>query len=312
MKFDQPIPITEIANKYNLKISGDSTLIALGINEIHKVAPGDITFVDYEKYYSKSLNSAATIILIDKEVECPPGKALMVCDHPFLVYDDIVRTHRPFRPLTANIHPSARIHDSVIIEPNVIIGPDVEIGAHTHIQAGAIIHEHVIIGEHVLIQSGVLIGTDAFYFQKKDGQFNKWRSGGSVIIEDHADIGAGSTINRGVSGNTIIGKGTKIDCQVHVGHGAVIGQNCLIAAQTGIAGKSVIGNNCVLYGQVGVAQSLTIGDGAILLAKTGVSKSLDGGQTYFGYPADEVRTKYKELAALRQLPDYLKQKGKKD
>jgi len=308
MNFDQPIAITEIAKQYKLKISGDTSLMATGINEIHKVRPGDITFVDYEKYYSKSLNSEATIIIIDKEVQCPQGKAIMVCDNPFLVYDDIVRTHRPFQPLTTQIHPLAKIDPSAMIEPNVIIGAHVTIGADTYIQAGAIIHEHCIIGKQVIIQSGCIIGTDAFYFQKKESHYNKWRSGGRVIIEDHADIGAGSTINRGVSGDTIIGKGSKIDCQVHIGHGAVIGENCLIAAQTGIAGKSKIGNNCVLYGQVGVAQNIQIGDGTVLLAKSGVSKSLAGNQTYFGVPAEEMRTKYKELAALRQLPEFMKKK----
>jgi len=308
MNFDQPIPISEIAQKYKLKIAGDSSLKATGINEIHKVRSGDITFVDYEKYYSKSLNSAATIIIIDKEVECPEGKAIMVCDNPFLVYDDIIRTYRPFRPLSDRIHSTAKIHASATIEPNVIIGPNVEVGADTYIQAGAIIHEHCILGAEVVIQSGAIIGTDAFYFQKKEGRYNKWRSGGRVLIEDRADIGASCTINRGVSGDTIIGEGSKLDCQVHIGHGAVIGKNCLIAAQTGIAGKSIIGDNVVLYGQVGIAQDVQIGEGAVLLAKSGVSKSLDGGKTYFGYPADEIRTKYKELAALRQLPKYIKEK----
>lgn len=310
MQFEKPVPIKEIAQKYNLTIKGDDSLLASGINEIHKVRHGDITFVDYEKYYKKSLGSAASIIIIDKEVDCPEGKAIMICDNPFLVYDDIVRTHRPFRPLNVTIDSSADIHSSAIIETNVIIGPNVKIGRDSYIQAGSIIHEHCIIGEEVVIQSGAILGTDAFYFQKKEGRYKKWRSGGRVVIENRADIGAGCTINRGVSGDTIIGEGSKLDSQVHVGHGAIIGKNCLIAAQTGIAGKSIIGDNVVLYGQVGIAQDIQIGDGAILLAKSGVSKSLEGNKTYFGYPADEMRTKYKELAALRQLPEHLKKKDK--
>ena len=308
MNFDQPIPIKEIASKYKLKVIGNTSLLATGINEIHKVRSGDITFVDYEKYYSKSLNSSATIIIIDKEVECPEGKALMVCDNPFLVYDDIIRSHRPFIPLTSQIHPSAEIDPTANIEPNVIIGPHVQIGAKSYIQAGAIIHEHCIIGDQVIIQSGAIIGTDAFYFQKKEGQYKKWRSGGRVLIKDAADIGPGCTINRGVSGDTIIGEGTKLDSQVHIGHGVVIGKNCLIAAQTGIAGKSSVGDNCVVYGQVGIAQDAHVGDGAILLAKSGVSKNIPGGKTYYGVPVDEVRTMYKQLAALRQLPEFMKKK----
>ena len=126
------------------------------------------------------------------------------------------------------------------------------------------------------------------------------------MIQDDVEIGAGCTINKGVSGDTIVGRGTKMDCQVHVGHGVVIGERCLFAAQVGIGGKTKIGNQVVLYGQVGVAQNIEIGDQAVILAKSGVSKSLEGGKTYFGAPAEEVRQKYKELAALRQLPDMMK------
>ena len=122
-----------------------------------------------------------------------------------------------------------------------------------------------------------------------------------VVIEDNVDIGAGCTINKGVSNDTIIGEGTKIDCQVHIGHDAQIGKNCLIAAQAGISGNTVIEDEVVIYGQVGVAQNLRIGKKAIILAKSGVSKDLAGDKTYFGYPAQEVRDAYKELAILRQL-----------
>jgi len=122
-----------------------------------------------------------------------------------------------------------------------------------------------------------------------------------VIIEDNVDIGAGCTINKGVSGDTTIGAGTKIDCQVHIGHDARIGKNCLIAAQAGISGNTVLGDEVVVYGQVGIAQNLKIGAKAVILAKSGVSKDLEGGKTYFGYPAQEAREAYKELATLRQL-----------
>jgi UDP-3-O-[3-hydroxymyristoyl] glucosamine N-acyltransferase len=172
-----------------------------------------------------------------------------------------------------------------------------------------VIGPHTIIGENVVVGPGALIGPDAFYFKKMpDGEMVKWRSGGRVILEDHVDIGAGCTISKGVSGDTIIGRGSKLDCQVHIGHGVVVGKNCLFAAQVGIGGKTVIGDQVVLYGQVGVAQAIEIGSGAVVLAKSGVSKSLEGGKTYFGIPADEVREKYRELASLRLLPDFMKNK----
>ncbi|MCB0617715.1 MAG: UDP-3-O-(3-hydroxymyristoyl)glucosamine N-acyltransferase, partial [Saprospiraceae bacterium] len=163
-----------------------------------------------------------------------------------------------------------------------------------------------VIGEHVTIQAGAIIGTDAFYYQRREEGYAKWRSGGRVVIEDRVEIGAGCTINKGVSGDTIIGEGSKLDCQVHIGHGVVIGKNCLLAGQVGVGGKTVIEDNVVLYGQVGVIQRVRIGRDAVVLAGAGVSKSLEGGKVYFGAPASEAPTKYREIAALRHLPEFFK------
>ena len=306
MKFPQPIPVAEIARKIGATIRGDHHLLATGINEIHKVEPGDITFVDNSKYFKKSLQSAASIIILNEETECPSGKALLICDQPFEAYDSLVREHRPFQPLHEKISSSALIHPSSIIEPGVVIGNHVLIGSHCYIQANVYIGDYTHIGSHVTIQAGTIIGTDAFYFQKGADGFKKWRSGGRVVIEDHVDIGAGCTINRGVSGDTLIGAGSKLDCQVHLGHGVVIGKNCLIAAQTGIGGKTILEDNVVLYGQVGVAARVRIGKGAVVSAKSGVSKDLEGGKAYFGIPAEEIRTRQRELAALRMLPEFMK------
>jgi UDP-3-O-[3-hydroxymyristoyl] glucosamine N-acyltransferase len=307
MKFAEPIPVRRLAEQYNARIIGDDALEASGINEIHKVQAGDIAFSDVKKYFEKTLQSPATVILLNEPTECPVGKVILVVEQPFEVYDAIVRAHRPPEPLTTARHPEANIHPTAIIEPGVVIANNVSIGAHSHICANAYIGEYSVIGDHVVIGPGALIGPDAFYFKKlADGSYKKWRSGGRVVIGDHVDIGAGCTISKGVSGDTVIGEGSKLDCQIHIGHGAVIGKNCLFAAQVGIGGKTIVEDNVVLYGQVGIAQALHIGKGAVLLAKSGVSKSLEGGKTYFGIPADEVRSKYKELAALRQLPDMLK------
>jgi UDP-3-O-[3-hydroxymyristoyl] glucosamine N-acyltransferase len=302
MKLTSPISVKQLAQLINASaIIGDDTLVATGINEIHKVQAGDITFSDVPKYFDKSLQSAATIILLNKEVPCPEGKAILVCADPFAAYNGLVWRHRPFVPLSTNISETASIHPSAIIEPNVIIGHHVIIGENCHIQANTTICEHSIIGNNVTVQPNCIIGSDAFYYKRAPEGFLKWRSGGRVIIEDDVEIGAGCTINKGVSGDTIIGAGTKFDCQVHIGHGAVIGKSCLFAAQVGVGGKTTIEDRVVLYGQVGVAQGITIGAGAVVLAKSGVSKSLAGGKSYFGAPAKEVREAYKELATLRQL-----------
>ncbi len=302
MKFNKPTPIQKIADRLNAEIIGDNTLNALGINEIHHVKAGDITFSDVKKYFEKALNSAATfIVLNEKPDSIPEGKVVLIHPEPFEAYDSLVRHQRPFTPLSIEVAESAAIHSSVIFEPNVVIGNHVRIGVGSYIQANAVIHDYTVIGKNVTIGAGTLIGTDAFYFKRNTEGYKKWRSGGRVVIEDNVDIGAGCTINKGVSNDTIIGEGTKIDCQVHIGHDAQIGKNCLIAAQAGISGNTVIEDEVVIYGQVGVAQNLRIGKKAIILAKSGVSKDLAGDKTYFGYPAQEVRDAYKELAILRQL-----------
>ncbi|HEX5626100.1 MAG TPA: LpxD N-terminal domain-containing protein [Saprospiraceae bacterium] len=301
MKLHQPISAAELAGRFQMKLLGKPDQLIYGINEIHKVTEGDLTFVDHEKYYQKSVGSAATTILINKEWECPDGKTLLVTDDPFSVYNQLVLEARPLIPQTQQISGTAVIHPTAVIEANVIIGHYTVIGAHSHIYANTVIGEHTVIGDHVRIQSGSVIGSDAFYFKKTKDGFKKWRSGGRVVIHDHVDIGAGCTINKGVSGDTIIGEGTKMDCQVHVGHGVVIGKHGLIAAQVGIAGKTIIGDHVTLYGQVGIAQNLVIGDHVTLLAKSGVGKNLDSGKVYFGSPCEEARTMMKEMAALRIL-----------
>ena len=301
MKFEHPIEIGEVAAWIGARIIGDNTLLATGINEIHKVEKGDITFVDAEKYFARSIGSAASIIILNKEVDCPPGKALLLCDEPFLAYEQITKRMRPPQKWDVHAREEQHIHKDAYIEPGVQIGNHVHIGEGTYIQAGVIIRDHVRIGKHVTIQSGAILGTDAFYLKKWDESYQAWTTVGRVIIEDNVQIGAGCTVNRGVSGDTVIGEGTKIDCQVQIGHGAVIGKNCLIAAQVGIAGKTILGDRCVILGQVGIAQNLVIGNDVTIYAKSGVGENLDDGKEYFGIPASEARERYKQLVVLKQL-----------
>jgi len=307
MKLPSPIKVIDLAKQFaSNKIIGNSAFEITGINEIHKVVIGDLTFVDVEKYYQKALASSASVILINKTVEAPPNKTLIVLDNPFEAYNKLVRLYRPFTPLNALISETSFIHPSSIIEPNVILGNQVKIGKNCYIKSNVVIRDYTTIGDNVTIESGSIIGADAFYYKPTQEGYKKWRSGGRTIIQDKVDIGAGCTICKGVSGDTIIGVGTKLDCQVHIGHGVVIGKNCLLAAQVGIGGKTVVGDNVILYGQVGVSARLKIGDNVTVLAKSGVTKNLKANQNYFGYPANEVKRIYKELAALRSLPDLIK------
>lgn len=302
MRFDHPIPVGEIAARINAKVLGDATRLATGINEIHKVVPGDITFVDIPKYFESSLKSQASVVILNEDVVVPDGKTLLLHEEPFEAFNYLVSQFRPFLPLTAQVSPLAVVHPTAIIEPNVVIGPYTEIGENCHIQAGAIIHSHCVIGKNTIIQSGAIIGTDAFYYKRYPDHLTQWNTCGRVVIGDNVMIGAGCTVNKGVSGDTVIGDGTKFDSQIHIGHDAVIGKHCLFAAQVGIGGNTVIEDHVVLYGQVGVAQNIRIGAKAVVLAKSGVAKTIEGGKTYFGYPAGEANEKMRELASLRHLP----------
>jgi UDP-3-O-[3-hydroxymyristoyl] glucosamine N-acyltransferase len=150
-----------------------------------------------------------------------------------------------------------------------------------------------------------VIGADAFYYKRRPEGYDKLLSSGRVVIEDDVEIGASCTIDKGVSGDTVLGKGTKLDNQIHIGHDTVIGKHCLFAAQVGIAGVTKIEDEVILWGQVGVSKDLTIGKGAIVLAQSGVPKSIEGGKTYYGTPVGEARSKMKEQAYIKRIPDML-------
>jgi UDP-3-O-[3-hydroxymyristoyl] glucosamine N-acyltransferase len=301
MRFPQPYTLEQIATIINAKYVGASDFPVLGMNEIHVVQAGDIVFVDHPKYYEKALHSKATIVLINKEVECPEGKALLISDDPFRDFNKLTDFFKPFQKATALIAPSARIGENTVVQPGTFVGNNVVIGNNCRIHSNVSIYDDCVIGDNVTIHAGTVLGADAFYYKKRPEGFDKLKSGGRVVIEDNVDLGALCTIDRGVTGDTTIKKGTKIDNQVHIGHDTVVGEKCLIASQTGIAGCVVIENEVTIWGQVGMTSGITIGKKAVILAQSGISKSLEGGQTYFGYPAGEAREKYKEMSALKQL-----------
>jgi len=289
---------------------GNSSAQVLGINEIHKVEEGDLCFVDHPKYYDKSLSSNATHIIINtKNVTVPQGKNLIVVDEPFEAYLTIVNHFRPFNPTTKPISDSAKIGKGTVVMPNVFIGKDVVIGNNCIIHPNVVIMDYTEIGDDVVIQAGSVIGSDAFYYNTKknrDVWYKRMQSCGNVIIEDDVEIGAGCTIDRGVTASTRIGAGTKIDNLVHIGHDTNVGKNCLFAGQVGIAGATVIEDGVTLWGQVGVSKTLTIGANAIVYAQSGVPYSLEGNKIYFGSPAEDAQTKKKEFVWVKRIPELWK------
>jgi UDP-3-O-[3-hydroxymyristoyl] glucosamine N-acyltransferase len=301
MKFKTAQTLSQIASLIEVDYVGDADFQITGINEIHVVEPGDIVFVDHPKYYDKALNSAATTILINKEVECPEGKALLISDDPFRDFNTITKHFNPFISSKDSIAESAVIGEGTVIQPNVFVGNNVTIGKNCLIHSNVSIYDGTVIGDNVTIHANTVLGADAFYYKKRPEGFDKLISGGRVVLEDNVDLGASCTIDRGVTGDTTIKEGTKIDNQVHVGHDTVIGRKCLIASQTGIAGCVVIEDEVTIWGQVGITSGITIGEKVTISAKAGVSKSLEAKKHYFGIPAGEFREKYKEIAIIRKL-----------
>ncbi|WP_338407239.1 UDP-3-O-(3-hydroxymyristoyl)glucosamine N-acyltransferase [uncultured Flavobacterium sp.] len=305
MKFNKNHTLQEIATIINCEFVGNPNFLVSGMNEIHVVESGDIVFVDHPKYYDKALNSTATTILINKNVDCPEGKALLISDDPFRDFNKLTNHFKPFQFSNVAISASAKVGDGTLIQPNSFIGNHVVIGKNCLIHSNVSIYDHTIIGDNVIIHAGTILGGDAFYYKKREEGYDQLISGGRVVIENNVGIGALCTIDKGVTGDTTIGEGTKIDNQVHVGHDTVIGKKCLIASQTGIAGCVIIKDEVTIWGQVGTTSGITIGEKAVILGQTGVTKSVEGGKTYFGTPIEESREKLKQLANIKKLPEIL-------
>lgn len=298
MRFSSTQTLKEVADFLGCGFEGDPGLEITGLNEIHRVERGDVVFVDHPKYYHAALHSEATVVLIDQRVDVPEGKGLLITDSPFDGFNRLIEGFRAGRFLPAEAEP-ASVGAGSYIGPNVFLGNRVTIGKDCTIHPNVVIHDDVHVGDRVIVQSGTVLGSEAFYYKNKTEGYRLLHSCGDVRIGDDVEIGALCTIDRGVTASTVIGTGTKIDNLVQVGHDTRIGPHCLIAAQCGIAGCVDIGERVTLWGQVGVKSGIRIGDGAVCLAQTGVAKSLEGGETYFGSPAEIAREKLKQLAYLR-------------
>ncbi len=307
MKLQRPEYLKNIAAMIKADFKGDPQHIIKGLNEIHMVEPGDLSFVDHEKYYEKALSSKATTILINKNLDPPAGKALIYSNDPFSDFMQLVRKFRPFKEAKKMISETADIGENTVIQPGVFIGENVKIGKNCLIHANVSIYEHSLIGDNVIIHSGSVIGADGFYFQKREDKSLKFESCGRVIIKDHVEIGALCTIDKGVTGDTIIDEYTKFDNHIQIGHDTYIGKRCLLASAVLVAGVTTIEDDVILWGQVVVNKDIVIHKGAVVLAVSAVDKTLEGGKTYFGAPAELASKKWREMAMLRKLPEIYKQ-----
>lgn len=322
MKLPTPVTIKEIAQILSCEYAGDPQHLVEGINEIHMVEPGDLTFVDVPKYYQKALHSAATTILINQKVDPPAGKALLIVDEPFTDFNRLSEFFQPTLPLSTEGNPV--LGEGVSVGKNVVFGKDVEIGAGTEIGHNVVIGSHVRIGSHcrihhnvticdrtlighdVCINPGAVIGGEAFYYKSRPESKEKMLTKGRVVIEDHVDIGANTTIDSGVTADTVIGAWTKLDNLIMVGHDVQIGKRCILAGQAGISGTVVIEDDCFLWGKAGAVKDAHLSKGTTVNANAIVTKKTDPGQSYMGM-YDRPRMQYwREEIALSKLPQYIK------
>lgn len=324
------VTLDELARLVGGKVTGDGRTVIRAVNGIKEAGPGDITFLANTKYAPLLAATKASAVIVSDGTSAPiPTLSVRNPDLAFgLVAERLSGpAHRP----PAGVHPSAVVAKSAVLGRNVSVGagtvveenasigdntvlhPQVYVGRETTIGPDALIYPQVVIrekckvGARVIIHSGTVVGSDGFGYATEKGVHHKIPQVGVVILEDDVELGANVTVDRARFGRTVIGRGTKIDNLVQIGHNVVLGQGCLLVSQAGIAGSTRLGNYVVMAGQSGLIGHLDIGDQAIITAQSGLTKDVPAGGVMSGSPATDRRTHLKELAALSKLPEALQE-----
>ncbi len=320
--------LQEIAQKLGCAYEGDPHLEIHGVASLAAAQAGELSFLSEARYLPLLEQTQASAVIVEESTTLPrPIPCLRGRDPRYLFAQAIELFYQPYRA-PAGIHPTAvvdasaqlgegvaigphvvvmagvKIGDHTQIHANVTIYPQVQIGSHCQLFANCVIHERTEMGDDCLIHSGAVIGDDGFgHIPLADGSWRRMLQAGRVVLEDGVEVGSNTTIDRAAVGETRIGRGSKIDNLVQIGHGVHIGPDCVIIAQVGIAGGTQLGHHVILAGQSGLAGHLQIGDGVRVAAQTGVTSDIPAGQTVAGYPHQPVSEWRRSMAALRHLPD---------
>jgi UDP-3-O-[3-hydroxymyristoyl] glucosamine N-acyltransferase len=319
--------LSEIATALGCSVLGNADLEISGVAGLEDAGPRELTFLSNPKYTPLVRQTKAAAILANAELaDC--DLAVLVSVNPYLDFARAIELFHPAPHREPGIHPTAVISESARVGENASIGPFVVIESGAVIGNNAALHPHVVIerdvtigddfeahpqvtvrhgtkiGNRVILHNGVTVGSDGFGFARRpDGSHHKIPQAGIVIIEDDVEIQAGSCIDRAAVGETRIGRGTKIDNLVQIGHAVKVGSNTILCAQVGIAGSTTVGDNCVLAGQVGLVNHLKIGDGVLITAQSGVSTDLPDGAKVSGYPATDNRQWLRSTVVYNKLPE---------
>jgi UDP-3-O-[3-hydroxymyristoyl] glucosamine N-acyltransferase len=323
------VKLRELAVRLGCELHGDGDVEVAGVAGIEQAGPADVTFLANPRYASHLAGTRAAAVILSPGHEAPVPS--LVTDQPYLAFVRAVALLRPPSRPAPGVHPSAQVHPAAVLGPGVHVGALAVVGRGARVGARSVLHPHVVLyedvelgedcvlhsgvqvreqcrlGSRVVVQNGAVIGGDGFGFARDEGgRYLKFPQVGVVVVEDDVEIGALTAIDRAALGETRIGRGTKLDNLVQIGHSVAIGEDTVLAGQVGVAGSSRIGSRVMLAGQVGVAGHLTIGDGAIVTAQTGIPGSVEKGAIVSGSPAIENRAWLKATAVFARLPELQK------
>jgi len=325
-----PFTAAEIAKHLEGEILGDAQTPLKSFAHADRAQPGDLTFAETDEFFARADQSAASGIIFSGSSTSNAGKVLIRVPNARIAFARALSLFFPETPVLAGIHPSATIAKSARVEPGVYLGPNCVIGERSVVGAGAVLHAGAVVGDdcklgagvvlfpnvtiysqtelgqRVRVHAGTVIGADGFGYVLDGGIHRKVPQTGNVIVGDDVEIGANVTIDRGALGPTVIGKGTKIDNLVQIGHNVQIGEHCIVISQVGIAGSNKLGNYVVLAGQVGISGHLNIGNRVTVAAQSGVMNDIPDGQTWLGAPAQPDKQAKRQMIAIQHLPELLR------
>ena len=325
----------QIAEMLNGQVDGDGSVMINDLSKIEEGRKGTLTFLANPKYEQYIYTTAASLVVVSKEFtpeqELPSTLTLLRVDEPRSSFATLLKAYDQMMAMPPEISEQAIISEHATVGENVHIGTGVIVGAGSVIGDNSVLHagsqvgnqvsigtdcifhpgarvlDRCKIGNHVTLHSGVVVGSDGFGFApNSENNYHKVPQIGNVVIEDHVEIGANTTVDRATLGSTVIRKGVKIDNLIQIAHNVEIGENTVIAAQTGIAGSTKIGKNCMIGGQVGIVGHIEIADEVKIAAQSGIAKSItQAGAIVQGSPAFPIMNYKKAYVGFRKLPSII-------
>jgi len=318
------LTLGDLGARLGARVVGDAGLVLTGVRPLDEAGPEHLSFLHNPKYRKQVAGSAAGAIIVD-DPEIAPGKNLLVVEHPYLAHARALEIFYPEELPPPGIHPAAvvaadaslgegvsvgpcavigagcAVGEGTVVGPGAVLGRNVSVGRSCRIHPNVVIEDGCRVGDRCILHAGVVLGSDGYGFATVNGVHHKVPQIGVVIIEDDVEIGANTCIDRGALGETRIGRGTKIDNLVQIGHNVQVGEGSLLVAQVGISGSTRLGHHVTMGGQTGTAGHLRIGDGAMLGGKTGVIADVPDGAFLVGYPPQPYRDWVRSMAQVRNL-----------